>query len=166
MKLLRDLNFLAALAIILLTIILSAGISFHWLQLRFLLGPLTFSHWLSWIGTLFIAFYTPTYAIIKQHYPKRIKVLLEIHTLGNLLAFMLVSLHYFQQTLRGGTGEALYIALSILVLTGFITRFQILKKIGKYNLIEPYVTRFIHISVTSAFYIVVIVHIFYHLGIP
>jgi hypothetical protein len=165
MKLLRDINFLASLAIILLTIILSAGVSFHWFQLRFLVGPLTFSHWLSWIGTMFIAFYTPTYAILKRRHPKRTKVLLRIHILGNLLAFMLVSMHYFQMTPRG-TGEALFIATSILVLTGFISRFQILKNIGEYNLIKPHINRFIHISVTSAFYIVIIVHIIQHFSAP
>ncbi len=165
MKLFRDLNFLTALAIILLTIILSAGVSFHWFQFSFLLGPLTLSHWLSWIGSLFIAIYTPTYAILKRRHPKRIKDLLKIHTLGNLLAFMLVSIHYFQMTPRG-TGEALFITVSILVVTGFISRFQILKKIGEYNLIKPHINKFIHISVTSAFYIVIIVHILQHIGAP
>jgi hypothetical protein len=165
MKLLNDLNFLASLAIILLTVILSAGVSFHWLQLRFLVGPLTFSHWLSWIGTMFIAFYTPIYTILKRRYPKRTKALLRIHTFGNLIAFMLVSMHYFQMTPRG-TGEALYIAASILVVTGFISRFQLLKKIGEYNLIKPHINRFIHISVTSAFYIVIIVHLIQHLSSP
>ena len=161
MKLLRDLNFLTSLAIIILTIYLSAGVSFNWFQLRFLIGPLTFSHWLSWIGTIFIAFYTPTYHILKRRHPKRIKVLLKIHTLGNLLAFMLVSMHFFQMRLRG-TSEALLIAVTILVVTGFISRFQMLNKIGKYNLIRPHINKFIHICVTSAFYIVIIIYVFQH----
>jgi uncharacterized membrane protein len=165
MKLLRDLNFLTSLAIILLTICLSAGVSFNWFQLRFLIGPLTFSHWLSWIGTIFIAFYTPLYYILKRRHPKRIKDLLKIHILGSLLAFMLVSMHFFQMRPRG-TGEALFITVSILVVTGFISRFQMLKKIGKYNLIRPHINKFIHISVISTFYIVIIVHIFQHLGAP
>ncbi len=165
MKLLRDLNFLTALAIILLTIILSAGVSFHWFQFTFLVGPLTLSHWLSWIGAIFITIYTPTYTILKRRHPKRTKDLLKIHTIGNLLAFMLVSIHYFQMTPHG-TGEALFITVSILVLTGFISRFQLLKNIGKYNLIKPHINRFIHISVTSTFYIVIIVHIIQHIGTP
>ena len=165
LKLSKDLNFLVALAIFILTIILSTGVSFHWIQLSFLVGPLKFSHWLSWIGSLFIAIYTPVYTILKRRNPKRIKDLLKIHTLGNLLAFMFVSLHYFQSTPRG-TGEALFITVTILVVTGFISRFQLLKNIGKYNLIKPHVNKFIHISVTSAFYIVIIVHIIQHLGAP
>ena len=85
--------------------------------------------------------------------------------MGNLLAFMLVSLHFFQMTPRG-TGEALFIASSVLIVTGFISRFQILKTIGKYNLIKPHINRFIHISVTLTFYIVIIVHIILHFGTP
>ncbi len=165
MKLLRDLNFLTALAIILLTIYLSVGISFHWFQFSFLIGPLTLSHWLSWVGALFIAIYTPIYTILKLRYPKRIKDLLKIHIFGNLLAFMLVSIHYFQMTPHG-TGEALYITVSILVVTGFISRFQLLKKIGKYNLIKPHINRFIHISITLTFYIVIVVHILQHISTP
>jgi hypothetical protein len=165
MKLLRDPNFLVALAIILVTIILSAGVSFHWFQFSFLVGPLTLSHWLSWIGAMFIAFYTPTYTILKRRRPKRTRDLLQIHTLGNLFAFMLVSIHYFQMTPHG-TGLALYITTLILVATGFISRFQLLKNIGGYSLIKPHINRFIHISVTSTFYIVIVVHIFQHLLTP
>jgi len=78
---------------------------------------------------------------------------------------MLVSIHYFQITPHG-TGEALFITVSILVVTGFFSRFQILKKIGKYNLIKPHINKFIHISVTSTFYIVIIIHIIQHIGTP
>ena len=165
MKLLRDTDFLAALAIILVTIILSAGSAFHWFQLSFLVGPLKFSHWLSWTGSMFIAFYTPVYAITKRRSPKRIKALLRIHTLGNLIAFTLVSMHYFQMAPRG-TGVALLIAVSMLVATGFISRFQLLKKVGENDLIKPHINRFIHISVTMTFYIVIIVHVFYHFSSP
>jgi hypothetical protein len=165
MKLFRDLNFLTALAIILLTIILSAGVSYHWFQFSFLIGPLTLSHWLSWIGALFIAIYTPTYTILKRRHPRRTKDLLRIHTFGNLLAFMLVSIHYFQMTPHG-TGEALFITVSILVVTGFISRFQLLKKIGKYNLIKPHINKFIHVSITLTFYIVIVVHILQHFSTP
>jgi len=165
MKLLKDLNFLSALIIIVLTIYLSAGAFFHWFQFRFLVGPLFFSHWLSWIGCVFIAFFTPTYYVLKRRYPKRVRALLKIHCHGNLLAFMLVSIHFFQATPRG-TGAALYITTFILVATGFIYRFQILKKIGRYNIIRPHTNRFIHISVTTTYYIVVIIHILQHIGAP
>ncbi len=160
----RDFSFLFGILIIILTIFLSAGIYFHMLQFRFLVGPLYFSHWLSWIGTLFIAFFTPAYYFLKRHYAKNIRRLLRFHCLGYLLAFMFISIHFFSETPRG-TGEALYITTLILVVSGFIFRFQFLRtNIGKYNL--NHLMKYIHLSVVMTFYIVIVVHIIQHIGSP
>lgn len=165
MKLLKDPNFVSALAIIGLTVFLSIGVLLRWFQLRFLVGPLFFSHWLGWTGTLFIAVFSPAYHLLKQRRTKRIKTLLTVHCQGNLLAFMLVSIHFFQETPRG-TGIALYITTLILVATGVIYRFQILAKIGRYHVVRPHVNRFIHLSVTTTFYVVIFVHMLQHFAAP
>jgi hypothetical protein len=58
---LKDSNFWVALTIILVTTGLSVATFLRWFNLRFQIGPYYFTHWLSWIGTLFIAIYTPIY---------------------------------------------------------------------------------------------------------
>lgn len=162
----RDLNFLLGLSIFLVTIYLSSATYFRWLNFSFRVGPYFFTHWLSWIGTLFIVLFTPTYYVLKRRKRTILKKLITIHMYGNLLSFLLISTHFFQQISRPpqfypdlGTGVALYIVTLILVTTGFIHRFQLLKGI------VPHQNRYLHISITTAFYIVILVHILQGLGI-
>lgn len=160
MKLLKDLDFWSAFVIILVTIYFMVATYLRWFQLNFFIGPYRFTHWLGWIGTLFIAFFTPTYYILKRKRPKKFKALLKIHIFGNLISFMLISIHFAQQIGRPprffpdlGTGLALYIVTFILVITGFLHRFQIIKRI------RPHLNRFIHVSITLSFYIIIGIHI-------
>ena len=160
MKLLKDLDFWSAVVIILLTIYLMIATYLRWFQLHFSVGPFFFDHWLSWIGTLYITFFTPAYYILKRRYRKRLVALVKIHVFGNLFAFMLVSIHFAQQIGRPpqffpdlGTGLALYIVMFILVATGFLHRFHILRRI------RPHLNRFMHVSITMSFYIIVAIHI-------
>ena len=169
---LRDLNLWAALTIILITIYLSVATFLHWFDLRFQVGPFYFTHWLGWIGALFIAFYTPIYYVLKRRNPRWVKILVKIHVFGNLLAVMLISIHYAQQMGRPaqfypelGTGLTLYIVMFILVATGFLHRFGILSKLGRYRIFLPHQNRFLHIAITLTFYIVIIVHVLRNVGI-
>jgi uncharacterized membrane protein YidH (DUF202 family) len=162
----RDVEFWLAVVIILVTIPLSVATYFRWFQLNFFVGPFRYTHWLSWIGTLFIAFFTPAYYVLKRRYPKKLKVLLRIHVFGNLISFLLISIHYAQQVGRPprffpdlGTGLVLYIVMPLLVATGFLHRFQILKSI------KPHLNRFFHVSITLSFYLVIIVHILQGLNV-
>ncbi len=166
MKYLRDAEFWLALVIILVTITLSVATYSRWFQLNFFVGPFRYTHWLSWIGTLFIAFFTPIYYILKRKYPKKMKALLKIHVFGNLSSFLLISIHYAQQVGRPprffpdlGTGLVLYIFMLLLVASGFLYRFRVLKTIN------PHLNRFFHVSITSSLYIVIIVHILQGLNI-
>ena len=166
MKYLRDVEFWLAVVIILVTIPLSVATYFRWFQWNFFVGPFRYTHWLSWIGTLFIAFFTPAYYVLKRRYPKKLKVLLRIHVFGNLISFLLISIHYAQQVGRPprffpdlGTGLVLYIVMPLLVATGFLHRFQILKSI------KPHLNRFFHVSITLSFYLVIIVHILQGLNV-
>lgn len=70
-----------ALLIIIAAIFLMVGVYFRWFQLHFtvdlLIGSFNLHHWFSWIGTLFIALFTPVYSILKRRYTKKIKTLFE-----------------------------------------------------------------------------------------
>jgi len=170
LKKLKDIGFWLALIIILVTVYLSVATYLHWLPLSFRIGALFFPHWLGIIGFLFIGIYTPTYYVLKRRYPKGIRNLVGIHVFGNLLSFMLVSIHTAQQLGRPpqfypdlGTGLVLYIITLILVATGFIHRYGLLASLGKYQM--PHRNRFTHVALTLSFYIVIIVHVLRNLGL-
>ncbi len=153
-----------SLLILLTTIILSIATYNRWWQLRFEVGPVYFSHLLGWIGTSFIALYTPIYYLLKRRVQRIFKTLLNIHTFGNLIAFTLISTHFFQQIGRPrefypdlGTGLALYITVCLIVLTGFLQRFQLANRLLKH-------WRFIHTSLAVSFYIIIIIHILHGLA--
>jgi hypothetical protein len=171
-KVIKDLNLWAAIAIILITAYLSIATFLRWFNLRFQVGPFSFTHWLGWIGALFIAVYTPIYYVLKRRKPRLVKSLVKLHVFGNLLAAMLISIHYAQQMGRPaqfypelGTGLALYIVIFILVATGFLHRFRILDKLGRYRLFLPHQNRFLHIAITLTFYVVIIIHALRNVGI-
>jgi hypothetical protein len=160
-----DVYFWFALLIVLVTLFLSVANFLRYFQLHFYVGPFYFHHWLGLIGTFFVAFFTPTFYILKRRYAKRGGTLIKLHCLGKLFAFMLISIHFSQQISRPaqffpdlGTGLALYFVMIILVATGFLQRFQIAKSQGKR-------WKLIHTSVTITFYLVIIVHILHGLEI-
>ncbi len=166
---LKDVTFWLALLIIFATIYLMVATYFRWVNLHFpvdlFVASFYLHHWFGVIGTLFIAIYTPIYYILKRGYAKRIKTLLTFHVFGNLLAFLLVSIHFAQQISRPaqfypdlGTGIVLYPTMIILLITGFFQRFQIAKKFGKSS-------RFIHTSMALTFYMVILIHALHGLEI-
>ena len=145
---------------ILLTIALSTIVYLRFFNLNFFVGPYRFTHWFTWIGTFFIAIYSPSYYVIKRKYPGKTKSLLRIHVFGNLFSFMLITIHFAQQISRPAaffpdlsTGLVLYIVMPILVASGFFHRFQVFKNI------KPHTNRFLHVALTLAFYLTILVHI-------
>lgn len=170
MKPLKDFGFWSALITLLVTVYLSVAAYLRWLSLSFRIGALFFPHWLGITGFLFIGIYTPTYYVLKRRYSKRIKNLVRIHVFGNLLSFMLISIHTAQQLGRPpqfypdlGAGLALYVIALILVATGFIHRYGLLARFGKYQM--PHRNRWTHVALTLSFYIVVIVHALRNFGV-
>jgi hypothetical protein len=166
MKLRKNFDFWSTSFLYFITFCLSIATYFRWFNFRFQIGPYYFTHWLSWIGSLFIALFTPTYYYLKRFRPKLLSKLIRIHMFGNLFSFMFISIHFFQQISRPprfypdlGTGLALYIVMLFLVATGFFHRFQILPSS------IPHHNRFIHISITLTYYIIIIVHILQGLNI-
>jgi hypothetical protein len=132
----------------------------------FFIGPIRLSHWLVWIGTVYIAFVVPTIALLKKYYPKHYLPLFRIHVFGNLIAFLLISLHFLAQISRPtsvfpqlGTGIALYVDMILLVSTGFTHRFQLIPQI------KSQTRKFIHVGLTFSFYIIIVIHILHGLNV-
>ena len=163
----RNLEFWSALTLLLVTVLLMIGTYSRSLPLGFVLGPYRFTHWLSWIGSFAIALFTPIFHYLRRRYTNRFLTLVRIHVFSNLFSFMLISTHFAQQLSRSvhpedRTGLTMYILVSLLVVSGFLHRFQIL---GKGRLYPPHRNRFLHVSITTAFYIILIIHVLHNVGI-
>ena len=162
----REKDFWVATAILIVTVSVMAAIILHWIRISFFIGPLRLSHWFVWTGTIYIALIVPIIAFLKKRFPNKYSTLYSIHVFGNLLAFMLISFHFASQISRPatsypelGTGLVLYIAMVLLVGTGFLQRFQLIPSI------KPQSYRFVHIGSGFVFYLVIIVHILQGLAI-
>jgi hypothetical protein len=165
MEVTKEKDFWAATAILIATIILMFVVIFHWVRIGFYVGPFRLSHWFVFVGTFYVAIAVPIIAVLKKRHPQRYKTLYRIHVFGNLLSFLLISLHFAGQISRPadsypefGTGLALYVAMVLLVGTGFLQRFQLIPSI------KPQSYRFVHIGSAFVFYLVIIVHILHGLG--
>ena len=165
MKNLKSAEFWAALAIIIATLCLMVADYLDWIHFGFFVGPFRANHWFVWIGTSYIAFAVPIIAILKKRLQSRFKTLFGVHVFGNLLAFLLVSIHFVAQIGRPstaypqlGTGLALYIIMIMLVATGFTHRFQLIPQI------KSQTRKFVHVGLTFSFYIIIGIHILHGLG--
>ncbi len=166
LKVFKQPEFWAALSILLATVILVVADHQNLFSLGFFVGSFRFSHWLVWVGTLYIAFVVPIIAVLKKRYPKKYMTLFRIHVFGNLLAFLLISLHFIGQISRPsafypqlGTGLALYVDMILLVATGFTHRFQLIPQI------KSQTRKLIHVGLTFSFYIIIVIHILHGLNI-
>jgi hypothetical protein len=158
-------QFYVAIVLVLAIIILSIGNYLRWWNLHFYVGPLYFHHWLSFIGTGYIAIFTPIYSILKRRSPKHFEALLKTHVFGNLIAFLFISMHFTQHMGRPaqfaptlGTGLALYIIVAVMVITGFVQRFRLAG-----GFLRSW--RFVHVSLSLSFYIVIVIHVLHNLGV-
>ena len=165
MTVLRSVEFWAALSIIVATVVLMVADTLQWVHFGFFVGPFRANHWFVLIGSLYIAFVVPVIAVAKQRFPGRFLSLFRLHVFGNLLAFLLISLHFAGQINRPaafypdlGTGLALYIVMILLVATGFTHRFQLLPQI------KSQTRKFVHVGLSFSFYIIIIIHMLHGLG--
>lgn len=165
MKILRSVEFWAAFSIIIVTIFLMFADKLQWFHLGFFVGPFRANHWFVWTGTLYIAFTVPIIAILKRRTASNFMFLFRVHVFGNLLAFLLISLHFAGQINRPaefypdlGTGLALYIIMTLLVATGFTHRFKLIPRI------KSQTRKFVHVGLSFSFYIVIGIHILHGLG--
>ena len=165
MTVLRSAEFWAALSIIVATVVLMVADTLQWVHFGFFVGPFRANHWFVLIGSLYIAFIVPVIAVAKQRFPGRFLSLFRLHVFGNLLAFLLISLHFAGQINRPaafypdlGTGLALYIVMILLVATGFTHRFQLLPQI------KSQTRKFVHVGLSFSFYIIIIIHMLHGFG--
>ena len=116
-------------------------------------------HWIGWIGTLYIAFATPLYPIVKRKYSLHLKNILNVHVTGNLLGVLLVSIHFAHQVTRSatnypdlGTGIVLYTSMILLVVSGLV----LVSGIGQRFFKKMH---FLHPAYATTFYTVIVIHI-------
>lgn len=151
-------EFWSSLFILSLTLIFSAVAFVRWYDLSFFVGSLFFVHWICLLATAFTAILVPIYYVLKRKRPQNIKTLLKIHVFGNLFSFLLISIHFAQNTgrlaafyLRLEDGFALFLVLSILVVTGMLERFKAKRKFVRY-------TKPVHRYTVAVFYLILIIH--------
>jgi hypothetical protein len=158
-------QFWLASLLVMAIVILSIGNYSRWWSMHFYVGTLYFHHWLSFIGAGYIAILTPIYALAKRRSPQRFGTLLKVHVFGNLVGFLLISMHFtqhmgtspqFAPTL--GTGLTLYIVVALMVITGYMQRFRLAGRFLR-------TWRFVHVSLSVSFYIVLVVHVLHNLGV-
>ena len=152
-------EFFASLLVLFITIIFSAVAYFRWYSLSFFVGSFFFVHWLGLAATVFIVVLVPVYYILKRRRPQNIKMLLRLHVFGNLFSFLLVSIHFSQNTGRISgfyprleDGFILFLVLSLIVITGVLERFRVSQKLVKY-------TKPIHRYAVLVFFLIMTIHV-------
>lgn len=153
-----------SILIVFLTSVLMFAYYSRWFSFAATVGPFRIIHYLAFIGTFYIAFGVILFSVLKRRNPQKYTTLLRLHAIGNLVAFLLVSLHFAGQLGRPvfpelGTGLALYIGMMLLVGSGVVFRFRFLRSANIST------TRFVHTGVAVAFYIIIVVHILHGLNV-
>jgi hypothetical protein len=156
--------FYVANSVIVITVIVVVLIFLHIFRLPFIYFNLlgannSLTHWIGWAGTLYIAFATPAYFLVKHKLVSHLKNAFNVHVIGNLVAVLLVSIHFAHQVTRSvsnypelGTGVVLYATMIFLVSSGFLQSFSLMPKYAKQ-------LRFIHPAFALTFYTVIVMHI-------
>jgi hypothetical protein len=156
------------ISVITLFLIVSLMFAYYnrWFSFAARIGPFRIIHYIAFAGTLYIAFGVVLFSVIKRRNPRKYKMLLRAHVLGNLFSFLLISLHFAGQVGRPadfypsfGTGLALYIGMVALVGTGLALRFSFIKTFN------PATNRFVHTGLAFAFYIIIVIHILHGLSL-
>ena len=155
----------SAIAIV-LTVFLMIAYFNRWFTFAARIGPFRIIHYVAFAGTLYIAFGVILFAFLRRRNPSKYNMLLRAHTLGNLSAFLLISLHFAGQIGRPanfypnlGTGLALYIGMVALIVTGLALRFSIFRNFS------PTTNRSVHAGLAFGFYLIIGVHILHGLNI-
>ena len=158
-------QFWLALIIVILGLLLALGSYLDMIEIiEFRIAQYTLHHWFTITGTFFIAVFTPIFYFFKRRYINRYKAILSAHVFGNLIAFVLITIHFAHQIGRPaqfypdlGTGIVLYPAVILLVISGFSNRFNLFKGKRYFS--------FLHKSVPIMFYFVIVVHLLHGLRI-
>jgi len=163
---LKRFGLIIASLLVLVSLILMTIIYFDFVNVGFIVGSYRFHHWSVIIGSFYVAIITPFFAILKRTKSDSLRSLLRVHVFGNLLAFILVSIHFAGQLSRPlefypdlGSGVGLYVAMALLVFTGFLLRYGLVSG-GSRRLL-----RVVHVLAVLSFYLVILVHALSGFGI-
>ena len=171
MRISNHIDFLLATLIVVIAFFLSFAIYTRMMTLNSFMGPYRFSHWLSIIGTIYIALATPLFVVLKRVFHANWSRLFRFHMFGNLIFFALISMHFAVQVGRPadrypvlGTGLAMFVAMALQVASGFTQRFR---SQGRWyeKLVNARANQFIHAGLVVVFYIVIVFHVLHGLGI-
>ncbi len=159
MKVFKSLEFFVSLFILFFTVLFAGWVYVNWFGLSFFVGDLFFVHWVGLAATVFVAVLVPVYYVLKRKRRKKIRLLLRVHVFGNLLSFLLISVHFAQNMgrLSGfssklGDGFVLFLVMIIIVATGVLVRFGAKMKFLRY-------VKFVHSYGVLVFYFVVAFHV-------
>ena len=162
----RDIQFWGIILIFLLAVHINTAIYLGRIKIIFQFYSIDFPHLLGIIGASFIALSTPIFYILKRRKPKQYKQLLNLHMFGNATSFLLSSMHVVFRLLRLplGIGFILFAFTSLLVISGFVSKFNLLKPFR--NNVEnlPHTNRTFHVSLTFSFYLLFFFHLLNSLG--
>lgn len=165
MNISKHFDFLCALSIILVAIVLSVLIYNRVLIVNFIALNMRFSHLLSIIGVIGIAVATPMFTLLKRSYPSSWMRLARFHIFGNLIFFTLIVYHFSSQMARSssnfpdlGTGLAMFVAMGLQIAFGFTQRFGSQVRLG-HRLLDVKTVKFVHASLVMVFYLIILFHV-------
>jgi hypothetical protein len=158
-------QFRLAIGLLLIIIFVAIGTFVRLWNLQVIIGPFFLHHWFSLIGGAYLLTFIAIYAYLKRHTAVNRGTLLKVHVFGNLLAVMLVSVHFAVQMSRPaqfapdlGTGLATYLLFMVIVAAGFMMRFGLaVKHRESWHLI--------HVGLSLSLFIVLVIHTLRNLGI-
>jgi len=116
-----------AASIIILTALVMIAYYNRWFSFAAQVGPFRIIHYIAFAGTLYVAFGVILFAVFRRRNLQKYNSLLRLHGLGNLLAFLLISMHFagqvgrpanFYPTFGTGLAFAFYIIIIVHILHG------------------------------------------------
>ena len=152
-------QFRLAIGLLAISIFVAVGTYMRLWDISFLIGPFYLDHWLSIIGGTYLLIFIVIFAYMKRYTAVNRDTLQKVHVFGNLLAVMLVTVHFAQQMDNAhGSGLATYLLLVVIVATGFMMQFGLLTQHRK----SWYI---FHAGLNLSLFIVVIIHALKNFGI-
>jgi hypothetical protein len=133
-------------------------------SLRVPLGPFSLAHWFAIVGAGYIFAMTLFFSYAKRHTALNRAQLLVLHVFGNLTAVAIIALHFAHHISRPAqfypdlsTGLVSFLYILLIVPAGFFLRFGVMaKQSGSW--------RIVHVGISIAFLILVLVHTLKNFG--
>lgn len=158
-------QFRLTIGLLVIIIFVAIGTYLRLWNLNMKIGPFFVHHWFSLIGGAYLLTFIAIQAYLKRHNAVDRGTLLKVHVFGNLLAVMLVSVHFAIQMSRPaefapdlGTGLATYLLFVVIIAAGFMMRFGLAVK-------HRESWRLIHVGLSLSLFIILIIHVLRNLGL-